>query len=192
MSAEDGTSHTVGSVASEDLNLTGVKSLNQALGRTKNGVAAVELANRLGLWTETVHQKRNTRPEFPAALSELTPAQLTDLYSSWTAEFGRLIELCGAIKGQEALLNIQLRSATAAAKARLRRNVAEGEKAPTGKAVDDMAEEDPAVIDLMEQTGLLAVLSAHANAAREATQQFLSTISREITFRDAQMKARIY
>lgn len=179
-------------MASEDLNLTGVKSLNQALARTKNGVAAVELANRLGLWTESVHQKKNVRPEFPVALSELTPPQLTDLYSSWTAEYGRLIELCGAIKGQESLLGIQLRSATAAAKARLRRNVAEGEKVPTGKAVDDMAEEDPAVLDLVEQTGLLAVLSAHANAAREATQQFLSTISREITFRDAQMKARIY
>jgi hypothetical protein len=55
-----------------------------------------------------------------------------------------------------------------------------------------MAEEDPSVVDLLEQSGLLAVLAAHADGAKEATQQYLASISREIAFRDAQMKARIY
>jgi hypothetical protein len=179
-------------MAAEDLNLTGVKSLNQALARTRNGTAAVELANRLGLWTEPVHQRRQERPAFPATLSDLTPSQISDLYAAWTAEFGRILELRGAIEGQEGLLRIQLKSAQASARARLRRAVAEGEKSPSKDTLNDQVDEDPVVIDLVEQLGLLAVLAAHADAAKDATTQYLATISREISFRDAQMKARIY
>lgn len=179
-------------MAGEDLNLTGVKTLNQALARTRNGVAAVELATRLGLWTETLHSRREGRREFPGKLSDLTPGELTDLYSTWTSELGRLMELCGAITGQEALLKIQLKSAIAAARGRIRRNNAEEGKTLTQKGLEELVEEDPSVLDLVEQTGLLSLLGAHANAAREATGQYLNTISREISFRDAQMKARIY
>ena len=57
---------------------------------------------------------------------------------------------------------------------------------------NDQADEDPAVIDCIEQQGLLSVLAAHSKAAKEVTQQYLTTISREIAFRDAQMKARLY
>jgi len=179
-------------MASEDLNLTGVKSLNQVLSRVKNGVASVELANRLGLWTEPAHTRKNSRPEFPVKLSDLTPQQLSDLYSAWTGEFGRIVELCGTINGQEALLRIQLKSAQASARARIRRNLQEGERAPSQGALNDQVDEDPAVVDLIEQSGLLLVVGAHATAAKEATAQYLATISREISFRDAQMKARIY
>jgi len=48
------------------------------------------------------------------------------------------------------------------------------------------------VIDLVEQQGLLGVLSAQASAAKEVNLQYLNTISREISFRDAQLKARVY
>jgi len=179
-------------MAAEDLNLTGVKSLNQALSRTRNGTAAVELANRLGLWTESAHQKRRERGAFPERLSELAPSQISDLYALWTAEFGRILELRGAITGQEGLLRIQLKSAQAAARARLRRALPAEEKAPSATSLNDQVEEDPVIIDLVEQLGLLSVLAAHADAAKDATEQYLATISREISFRDAQMKARIY
>lgn len=179
-------------MAAEDLNLTGVKSLNQALARTRNGTAAVELAARLGLWTEPAHQRRQARPEFPTKLSDLTPSQVTDLYAQWTAEFGRILELRGAVAGQEALLRIQLKSAQAAARGRIRRAVPAEEKVPTAATLNDQVDEDPVVLDLIEQLGLLSVLSAHSDAAKEATAQYLATISREISFRDAQMKARIY
>lgn len=178
-------------MAAEDLNLSGIKSLAQALGRTKNGEAAVELARRLGLWTQQAHAETQVRRQFEKKLSELTPGQLSDLYAYWTGEFGRILELCGAISGQEDLLKIQLRGAQAAARARLRRAVPEGQKALTSTQLADQAEEDSTVIDLQDQMGLIAVLKAHANAGKEATQQYLATISREIAFRDAQMKARI-
>lgn len=180
-------------MASEDLSLSGVRTLDQALGRTRNGTDAVKLADRLGLWTSQVHSRANSRPEFPSRISELTPPQLSDLFSTWTAEYGRILELCGVLAGQESLLKLQLKSAQASARARIRRNATEGEKTKlTSTALSDAADEDPAVVDIAEQQALLIVLTAHAGAAREATQQFLTTISREIAFRDAQLKARVY
>jgi hypothetical protein len=178
-------------MAAEDLNLTGIKSLAQALARTKNGEAAVELARRLGVWTQDAHAATEVRRPFARNLSEMTPSQITDLYAYWTSEYGRIIELCGAINAQDTLLKIQLRSAQASARARIRRTVPEGGKTLTAAQLTDQAEEDSQVIDLSDQTALVAVLKAHADAAKEATQQYLATISREISFRDAQMKARI-
>jgi hypothetical protein len=179
-------------MAAEDLNLTGVRSLNQALARTKNGTAAVELAAKLGLWSTGAHANPQVRPNFRRDLSELSHAQITDLYAEWTAEFGRITELCSAISGQESLLRIQMKSAVAAARSRIRRSQPGDVKSFSAQTLADMADEDPAVVDLLEQTGLIAVLSAHALGAKEATQQYLASLSREISFRDAQMKARIY
>jgi hypothetical protein len=179
-------------MASEDLNLTGIKTLDQTLARTRNGAAAVELAKRLGIWTTEAHANPRLRPRFPEALSELTPAQLSDLYGHWTGEFGRILELLGAVSAQESLLRIQLKGAQAAARARIRRAQPADAKPLAIAALNDQADEDPVVLDLVEQTALLAVLSAHASAARDATTQYLSTISREIAFRDAQLKARVY
>jgi len=177
-------------MATEDLTLSGVKSLDQALARTRTGTDAVALADRLGLWTSSVHSRTQQRPVFPGTLSELTPAQLSDLYATWTAEFGRITELCGVLSGQEAVLKILLKSAQASARARIRRASPDAKFTTTQLA--DSADEDPAVSDLCEQQAILAVLTAHAQAAREATQQYLTTISREIAFRDAQLKARVY
>lgn len=177
-------------MAAEDLNLSGIRTLDHALARMKNGTAAVALATKLGLWTASAHQKTMVRAEFPQQLSDLTPTQLSDLYARWTAEFGRIAELCGAVSGQEQLLKIQMKSAQAAARARARR--ANPDQKLTQGALGDLADEDSAVIDLVEQQGLLAVLAAQAQAAKDVTLQYLNTISREISFRDAQMKARVY
>lgn len=180
-------------MAAEDINLSGIKNLNTALARMRNGTAAVEMATSLGLWTAARHQGKQSRAEFPIKLSTQTPSQISDLYGEWTAEYGRIVELCGAISGQEALIRIQMKSAQATVRVRIRKAAIQaGEKTPTSGALNDQVDEDPTVMDLTEQTGLLAVLSAHATAAKEATAQYLATISREISFRDAQLKNKIY
>lgn len=179
-------------MTTEDLNLSGIKNLSQVLSRTKNGAAAVDLMNNLGLWTQAAHDRKNVRGEFPQKISDLTPSQLSDLYSKWTADFGRIVELCGIISGQENLLRIQSKSAQAATRARIRRGVTGEAKQPTSAALNDMVDEDPAVLDLLEQHSLVVVLSAHLVATKEATSQYLASISREISFRDSQMKARVY
>lgn len=179
-------------MAVEDLNLVGIKNLEQALARTRNGTALVELARKLGLWTQSAHDSVTVRPEFPPKLSELTPAQLSDLNGRWTAEYGRILELCGAINGQEALLKIGLKSAIATARVRAR-NAQPADAKPLPLAtLADLAEEAPDVIDIHEQMGLLALLSSVCLAAKDATAQYLATISREISFRDAQLKAGVY
>ncbi len=178
-------------MAAEDLNLSGVRDLRGALGRLRNGTGALELATRMGLWTEALHDASSRRASFPREMSSLTPAQLSDLYSAWTAEFGRVLEVCGALEGQSALVKLQVRSAEAAARARIRRADTSG-KSLTQQALSDLSAEVPEVRDLYEQQAMVALLMAHAEAAKEATAQYLATISREIAFRDAQMKARLY
>jgi hypothetical protein len=177
-------------MASEDLNLSGIRSFDQAMARTRNGTASVELASKLGLWTTSAHARVTTRAIFPEQLSDLAPTSLSDLYARWTSEFGRVTELLGAIHGQEQLLKIQLKSAQASARARIRR--AHPDAKFTMAQLSDLADEDQSVLDIVEQQGLISVLSSQSSAAKEVTLQYLQTISREISFRDAQMKARVY
>lgn len=176
----------------EDLNLGGLTSLDKVAKRVRSGTETIDMAKALGLWTEEVHKATQSRPAFPSNLSELTPGQLSDLYARWTAEFGRVVELCGWLDGLEGALKIRLKSTQLSVRARIRRNQPPEAKALSVAALSDMVEEDPAVVDLVEQSMLLVVLAGQLKAAREVSAQNLATISREIAFRDAQMKARIY
>ena len=175
---------------SDDLNLSGIKTLDEALKRTKNGLGSVSVASKLGLWTYTAHQNVKQRTEFPFKLSDLAPSELSDLYSYWTHEFGRITEICGIVGGQDQLLKIQLKSVLARTRAKIRRNSVDTKI--TQSQLNDMAEEDPSVLDIIEQQGILVVIGSQAGAAKEVTLQYLNTISREISFRDSQMKAKIY
>lgn len=180
-------------MASEDLNLNGLKSLQQALERTPTGAAAVLLARRMGIWTTNAHNNPKERPEFHADLSGLEHNQLSRALSLWTAEYGRIIEVNGILSGQDQALKIELKSAQASARSRVRRQREKDELKPLSVSdLKDMADEDPAVVDLYERATLLVILIASASAAKEATAQYLASISREIAFRDVQMKAKIY
>ena len=179
-------------MSAEDLDLSGVKSINQLFARTKNGSAAIELATKLGIWTSSVHLSPTERPAFVKELSGLTPAQLSDAYGRWTAEFGRILELSGAIAGQEAILKIQIKSALASVRSRIRKEAPATAKPYTATQLADLADEDPAIIDLYEQSALLAVTSAHISASKEATAQYIASLSREIAWRDAQIKGKLY
>lgn len=178
-------------MAAEDLNLSGIKDIRGAMGRLRNGPGALELASSMGLWTDELHRSSSRRMPFPREMSSLTPSQLSDLYSEWTSELGRVLELCGALEGQSTLVKVQVKSAEAASRARIRRADTSG-KTLTQQTLSDLAAESPDVRDLYEQQALIGMLLAHAHAAREATSQYLATISREIAFRDAQMKAKLY
>lgn len=186
-------------MAAEDLDISGVKSLASALERTPNGRDAVALATRLGIWTVGAHNNVDERPAFPRNVSEVDADGLSNLLSAWTSEYGRITELVGALNGQIAQLKIRAKGARAAARSRIRKEYAkdlEGDgkavKLPSSTALNDEAEEDPAVIDIDQRLALVELLHAHASAAKEATSQYLASISREIAYRDAQMKARMY
>lgn len=185
-------------MSAQDLNLNGVRSLTQALDRTENGTAAAALADRLGLWTRTLHQSPETRAAFKSKFSDLGPNELSDLNATWIAEAGRVVELVGLLSGLQDQLKVRAKSARASARAKARRDLAaaaDGDtkrKAPTVAELNDMAEEDSAVKDIDDQLAFVALLLASAQAAKEATYMYRDAISREITFRCEQMKARLY
>ena len=150
------------------------------------------MARNLGLWSDEAHSKQITKPPFRSDLSKLAPSELSDLYGIWTYEFGRIVEICGVLTGQENLLKIQLKSALATARARIRRSQPDGAKPVTNALIVDLADEDPLVAKVYEQMAIITVMLSQAVASKEITSQFLATLSREISWRDAQIKAKIY
>lgn len=177
----------------DDLNLSDLRSVHQVLERTPLGEGIAELAERIGLVTEQIHRSSVVRKKFQVNVSKLSAPQLSDEQSYWASEYGRIVELLGILQGQEKYLSLKSKSARAAARARLRRNVEEEPSAKTTSAqINDAAEEDPVVRELDERTAIVSILLSSATAAKEATTMYLQTLSREITFRCAQMDARLH
>jgi hypothetical protein len=179
-------------VAADELNLSDIKSLTEALGRIPNGREAAELAQALGLWTSSLHRSPAERQPFPQRMSELSPPQLSDLSARVISDAGRVVELCGLLKGLQDRLKMRSKQAHARARATQRRSWPRETKAPTVAELNDLAEEDQAVLEIDEQMSVLALLSASAEAEREALFLYRDAVSREITFRCAQIEARIY
>lgn len=182
------------STAVDDINLSDLRSAHQALQRTPLGESVAELAERIGLMTEGVHRSSATRRKFHTNISRLSPPQLSDEQSYWASEYGRIVELIGVLQGQEKYLALKSKSARAQARARLRRSGGgdESQVKATSSQINDAAEEDPVVIDLDERSALVSLLLASALAAKEATTMYLQSLSREITFRCAQMDSRLH
>jgi hypothetical protein len=176
----------------EDANLSSLDSLRATLERIPNGTDSVRLMAKLGLWSSDAHRGAQARPSFPKEFSSLSAQQLSDLSARVISDAGRVIELTGLLLGLEMQLKVRLRSARAAARARNRREWPEGAKAPTKTELDDLAEEDPIVLSLEEQLALLTQLRAQADAVKEANQLYKEGVSREITYRAAQLQARVF
>lgn len=176
----------------ETTNLGSVSEIVSVISKSENGSAALALASKLGLWSIDAHRGHLPRASYPAEVSKMTHSQISDLYSRWTSEFGRITELHGAIAGQEAVLKIQIKSAQAKARSRVRAAQLPEAKPHSATVLADLADEDPMVIELIEQSSLLVLLAAHVGASKEATAQYLASLSREISFRDVQMKAKLY
>lgn len=183
-------------VMEDPIDLSTVRNAGEVLARTPNGREVAELAEKLGLLTQNALAGTSARRGFKDQVSRLAPAQLSDEQSHWAGEFGRIVELIGLLQGQEKYLALRAKSARAQARSRARRNhEAENPEAKvklTATQLGDLAEEDPAVRDIEEQAALLTILLASANAAKEATVMYLQVLSREISFRCAQMEARVY
>lgn len=172
------------------LSLSGLRNLPTLLERLPSGNDAAILARRLGIWTQAFHQQPVDRVAFPHKLSPLSPPELSDLYALWTSELGRLLEINGLLLGQQPLLRLRLRGALAASRTRTRE--ANPDVKMTAVMLNDLAEDDPAVLAAQEQAVLVETILVHLQEVVKATQQYLTTISREIAFRDAQLRNRIY
>lgn len=173
-------------------NLSSVSALREALERLPDGPEVVRMFAKLGLWTSELHRNSLERRALPSEFSKLSPQELSDLSSRVVSDAGRVLELVGLLSGLDTKLKIKIRAAKAAARSRTRRSWPEDSKAPSKAELDDLADEDTAVAALEEQAGLLQLMLSQANAVREANQMYREAISREITYRSAQLQSRVY
>lgn len=187
----------------ESVSLDAVKSLNGVLARLPQGTPARTLAENLGLWSARAHANGGSRRKvFPTSFSRLDDPDLSDLNAYWLSEVFRVTELVGLLEGQKSLLTLESKSTRAGVRAGLRRKhrdeadkvAASGAarpKDPTAAQLADEVEEDPRVIEQDNQLGLLVVVLESAKAYKEACLAATAGVSREISFRQAQMGARL-
>lgn len=176
--------------------LDGVRNLDTLLSQLPYGAGARSLARRLGVWSSATHADEiNVNRRYPGNFSALGDDQLSDLNSAWLSEAGRSTELVGLLEGQRTLVALSVKRAVAAARSRARKRIAEdaGEKPVkvTAAELSDMAENDPGVLDAQTTAGMLDMALASAKAYKEACLATVAGISREISFRQAQMNARM-
>lgn len=152
----------------------------------------IQLFSKLGLITTELHSLSNSRPPFKSDLSSLTPDQLSRELGYWTSEFGRISELIGLLNGQESLYKIKIKSSFALARKSIRESHPKDQKALTNSQLNDMAEENQDYLDLCNSLSQLNLLQAQFSAIKEVTSQYIQTLSREIAWRDAQIKGKIY
>jgi hypothetical protein len=174
----------------EEIALSNTTALDEVVSKLPTGRETLAISTKIGLWTAEYHKAEVKRRKFPENVSALGPNQLSDQLAYWTSEFGRITELIGFLNGQREIAKLRLKSA----KARSRSKVREERKSEklTSTALNDIAEEDSMVLEIEEGMGTIEVLLAQVSATKEATAQYLASISREISYRDAQMKAKIY
>lgn len=175
---------------SDVLNLGSIRSVRDSVARLPSGAELVQLAGRLGLWTDAAHNSPQPRKVFPGQFSTLGPDELSDLYAAWVSDAGRLAELCSMLSGHRDRISLQLKAERARARARVRQ--VNPDTKYTGAAIDDVIAADQTVRDLEQAFELVTVLLAAADGAKEATSVYLTGISREITYRTEQMRARVY
>lgn len=187
----------------DSVSLEGVKSLTSFLGRLPQGTAARELAERLGLWSSTMHNQTNERRViFPTEFARKSDSQISDANAYWLSEVFRSTELVGLLEGQRTMLTLESKSMRATTRARLRRAARtaadkardEGKpvpKDPTASSLADEVEEDPIVQEQDRILAMLAIVLESAKAYKEGCLAATAGLSREISFRQAQMNGRL-
>jgi hypothetical protein len=175
---------------SDVLNLGSIRSVRDSVARIPSGAELLQLATRLGLWTEAAHTNPPARKLFPGQFSTLGADELSDLYAAWISDAGRLAELCSILSGHRDRLSLQIKAERARARSRVR--LAHPEVKYSAAALDDAVAAEQGLRDLEDAFELVTMLLAAAEGAKEATTVYLTGISREITYRTEQMRSRVY
>ena len=192
------TMETVGS-----LDLSDITNLTKLLDRLPQGAAARTLATRMGVWTSQAHDGASQRKTgFPTSYADLTDDQLSNSYGYWVSELGRAAERVGLLEGVRKLVELSAKQNRARAPSTVRKRLDDEEAArlkdglpkgpkPTVQMINDLAEEEEIVVETENIVGLLAIVSPSAGAFKEACAAVSNGLSREISFRQAQLGARI-
>lgn len=184
-----------------ELNIAGINTLAGLIERLPLGQPAQDLAKRLAVWTTSAHQNLSAeRKVYPRTLSNLTEGGLSDTYAYWNAELIRLHELHGLLEGQRKYVELLVKKERAHARSAVRQKYEEDLAAagpdvkvskPTAGEINDRAEDSEAVLAAVESLGLLDVVMSSVLGYREACITATASLSREISFRQAQYTARL-
>lgn len=177
------------------VDLSTVRSQREALDRLPLADDLVRLGQRMGLWTGAAHEQHGERRAFPANLSQVSDAELADWHGYWASEMGRLTELAGVYNGVLAALRVEGRYLRSRKRSELRRQrlrevnhgAADGTPVKPYSNKDELEDDVHASREVSDHDQLVAqveTLRAQVEAAREATDWYLRTISREIAMRD--------
>lgn len=186
-----------------ELSITGISTLTNLLERLPQGTEAKRLAQRLAVFTTQAHENlAANRATFPKVLSELTDGGLSDVYAYWSSELVRIYELFGLLDGQRKYLELQAKKERASARGRIRKAGEDavaaareaGDPKPdkkTAAEINDRAEEDAEVLQVVEVLAMLDMVMSSVSGYREACLAATTSLSREISFRQAQFQARL-
>lgn len=188
----------------QTVSLEGVRNLSGVLARLPQGEPARVLAEKMGLWSTAIHNTADTnrRQAFPNAFARLSDAEVSDQNAYWLSEVFRVTELVGLLEGQKTMLTMQAKATRASVRANLRRKyrqesaalVTAGKAAPKDPSATQLAdevEEDGTVMECDAALAMLAIVAEQAKAYKEACLAVTAGLSREISFRQAQMGARL-
>lgn len=188
-------------VSVTSVDLSGVGSLTTLLQRLPQGRAAQELAKRLGLWSPQLHSssaQHHASRAFPSRFTNLSDGELSDLNAYWNSEVFRATEVLGLVEGQRDMVAMEMKALEAKVRADLRRRAVQEArvdgkpgKAPTVSQLNDDMAGDARLATNQETLALLAVVLGSAKAYKEACLAACAAVSREISFRQAQMGARL-
>lgn len=165
--------------------------LRTVLARVPGGDDAVARMTALGLFSPGVHQRAPGREFPPGSFSDLPNGELSDHVARLAADLGRFMEAGGLLRGLLVLLSAAAKEYEADARRRARAGWPADAKPPTIQQIDDAAAADPAVRDAHRHVALVESLLKMVLSAEESTAAFHQAASREITFRVAQLDARI-
>ncbi|MFA5566648.1 MAG: hypothetical protein WDA77_12115 [Acidimicrobiia bacterium] len=173
------------------------RTLREALSRIDGGTELARQARALGLWTTDAHRNIEPRRPFKTELGNLTPLQLSNESGWWAAEGARIIEMLGLLNALAVALKhdyevVKAQARVTARKTWLQTPVEERTKTLTKPEIEDLVTLDPGVSEVQQQLLVVEQLLAVVTAARDATQNYKETISREITLKTTQMTTGLY
>lgn len=161
--------------------------LKTVLASLPGGLTQLKAAAALGMWTPDAHSAANKARPFPQELSALLPGQVVDLHARLAARADVVYELLGLLNALEVQQEMKVKQAISAARNRARAAVPADQKPLTKTELDDLAEDDVAV---MEARSHMAVIRGWIGVVAAQEKKLLvqeKAISRSITLLTSQM-----
>ena len=174
------------------LDFAGVRNVNDLMNVCGTHNNLTGLLEALGSFQRSGFIGNNARSPYPATFSNLDDDALSDANAYWNNELASATELAGAIDAQRTLAGLVVKRQQYTARKNVRDKYrTNGEKAPAASVVNEEADTTSIVTEEQDRQLILDVAYTSVKGYREACVGIVAGISREISFRQDQMRAGI-